>query len=149
MIRLSSLAVLTFVARAFGVQSTGLPNDLEASRLLRQVQDDRKASYNRHLHARNTALLSGDFPSGEREGQAVLQDLPNDAEASRLRRRVQGGKAQKAKKDSYDRHLSAGNAALSRKDFKSAEREFQSALVDLPGDAKALGLLQQARQGKR
>ena len=117
--------------------------------MLRQVQDDHKASYNRHLHARNTALLSGDFPSAEREAQAVLQDKPNDAEASRLLRWVQGGKAQKAKKDSYDRHLSAGNAALSRKDFKSAEREFQSALVDLPGDAKALGLLQQARQGKR
>jgi tetratricopeptide (TPR) repeat protein len=126
-----------------------LPNDLEASRLLRQVQDDRQVSYKRHLRAENASLLSGDFPSAEREAQAALQDMPNDAEASRLLRKVQDGKAQKAKKDSYDRHLRAGNAALSRKDFKSAEREFQAALVDIPGDAKALGLLQQARQGKR
>ena len=64
---LSPTDLSTPFTRVFGIRATGLPNDLEASRLLRQVQDDRKASYNRHLHARNTALLSGDFPSDERE----------------------------------------------------------------------------------
>jgi tetratricopeptide (TPR) repeat protein len=135
--------------REFQAALRDLPNDAEASRLLRQVQEDRKASYNRHLRAGNAALLSKNLPSAEREAQAALQDMPNDADASQLLRKVQDGKAQQAKKESYGRHLNAGNAALFQKDFKSAEREFQAALVDMPGDAKALDLLQQARRGKR
>jgi tetratricopeptide (TPR) repeat protein len=126
---------------------TDIPNDLDATRLLKEAQTlkAKKESYGRHMAAGNLAMLRRDYRTAETEFQAALTDIPGDPDATR---RLQEARMLKAKKESYDRHMSAGNGFLASKNFRSAETEFQAALVDMPGDPEAMRQLQKAKQGK-
>jgi tetratricopeptide (TPR) repeat protein len=131
----------------FQLASADMPGELEAARLVEQARTlkTKKASYDRHMSAGNSALAGKQYANAEAEFQRALDDIANDADATRL---LQQARTLKAKKESYDRHMSSGKSFLSAKNFRSAEREFSAALMDIPGDAEASRLLQEAKKGK-
>lgn len=125
-----------------------LPQDSIASSKLSNAQSAKrkKESYDRHLSSGKAMMSSKNYRSAEMEFQAALADVPGDTEAQRL---LQEAQRSKSKKDSYDRHMSSGKTQMSFKNYRLAETEFQAALFDMPGDAEAQRMLQQARQRKR
>jgi hypothetical protein len=90
-------------------------------------------------------MLLKNYLLAEVEFRAATIDMPGDLEAMRLLREAQTGQA---KKTSYDRHMSAGKAALSGKNFVLAESEFRAASLDMPGDLEAMRLLGEAQRAR-
>ncbi len=106
----------------------------------------KKDSYESHIRQGKMQLSTKNYLSAEVELRAALLDMPGDTEAQRLLQQAQNAKA---KKLSFDRHMSQGKSHILSKNHRLAEMEFQAALFDIPGEPEAQRSLQQARQGKR
>jgi tetratricopeptide (TPR) repeat protein len=120
-------------------------NDPEAKRLLGLAQAGKvKESYGKHMLAGRGHMEFKRYVDAEKEFQAALSDIPNDADAKNLLAQAKAGKA----KASYDKHMLAGRGHLEFKKYADAEKEFQAALADIPGDAEAKRLLELARKKK-
>jgi tetratricopeptide (TPR) repeat protein len=126
------------------------PDHAEARELLQKAKDGKqrldKADYERAVAAGDAAMLRKDYAAALNAYRDALTKQPQDGTAASKLTQAQNAKA---KKDSYDRHMSQGKMQLSLKNYRLAQTEFQAALVDLPGDLDAQRYLQQARQGKR
>jgi hypothetical protein len=74
-----------------------------------------------------------------------LAKQPQDGAAAAKLTEAQSAKA---RKDSYDRHMSQGRTQMGFKNYLAAEMEFRSALTDMPGDLEAQRWLQAAQAAK-
>lgn len=144
-------------ARQFAAAITDLENavrlkadDAEARARLKEAKDGKrlqdKADYDRAMTAGDAAMAVKNYQAGINAYREALAKQPHDGTASTKLKQAESDKATQDRKESYDRHMSAGKTQMSIKNYRSAETEFQAALSDLPGDSQAVSSLNEAQR---
>jgi len=115
-----------------------IPDDAAAAAALKQAQ---KGDYDQHMRDGQAALKAKKYPDAIKEFGDALKAIPNDMTAAAALKQ-----AQAAVKPAYDKHIKAGQTALTNKKYADAVNEFEEALQLMPNDPAALSHLKLAKK---
>ncbi|HUA64614.1 MAG TPA: hypothetical protein VME24_02125 [Alphaproteobacteria bacterium] len=104
------------------------------------LQDQYKAA----MAAGQNALSEGNYPEAINQAKAALGIVPGDSEALKLQSEAQAAIEAQARRQRRDAAMTAGNAALSDKQYDKAIWEADVALTNSPGDSEATRLKTEA-----
>lgn len=135
------------------------PGDAGAVRLKSQAENamgaaaaraaEIKQGYQSAMQAGHNALQNKNYSEAVRQAKLALQDVPGDAEASRLESEAeadfQAAASAQARQQQYESAMVAGQSALSQHNYAESLRQAQIALQDRPGDSDATKLQNEAQ----
>jgi Flp pilus assembly protein TadD len=134
--------------KAYGKALARKPQDGSASSKLRQGETikAKKDSYDQHLNQAKAQLKLKNYPSVERELEAAFRDMPGDRDAQQLMRQMIANRRQD--QADYERALTQGDTAMTRKDYPGAIKAYGEALAKKPQDGTATSKLGQAQAAR-
>jgi len=105
-----------------------------------QARANSRPAFDQQMSNGNNALQKRQYANAVQAFTQALNLFPNDPQAQLGLQQANAGLNQ----GDYQNHMAAGQAALQGKRYRDAVREFEAALLDVPGDPAASNGLRQA-----